>query len=329
MATYPVNHAAGGSATAHDHSHEYRAAGRRGLLLVLGLISFQIAIETTGGVLSGSLGLLAHATHVVTDAVTICLALFAMWIAERPAAITRTFGYHRIEVLVELLNAVALCVLASWIFYGAYQRFRGLSHGHDHDLDGGIMLTVAITGLAINMIAAWTLYRSSKHSINVQGAFWHIIADLSGSVAVVVSGIIVLIFDWDIVDPILIVLIGLLIMAGSIRLATKVFPILLEDTPHGMDMYQLCSKIEDQEGVTLVHDIHAWTITTDYNALAAHVLVDPVYEGDIEQLMRRIRRTIHEEFDVQHITLQLERSAEDCPEHHHVDHLAARSQHGA
>ena len=116
MATFPVNRAAGGSAAAHDHSHDYRAAGKRGLILVLGLVTCQIAIETTGGILSGSLGLLANATHVVTDAVAIGLVLFAMWIAERPAAITRTFGFHRIEVLVVLLNAAALCVLAGWIF---------------------------------------------------------------------------------------------------------------------------------------------------------------------------------------------------------------------
>ena len=322
-----AGHVAGRSAPTHDHSSDYRAAGKRGLILALGLIACQMAIETTGGILSGSLGLLAHATHVVTDAVAICLALFAMWIAERPAAITRTFGFHRVEVLVVLLNAVALGILATWILYGAYQRFNGLSHGHDHEIDGGIMLGVAMTGLLINLVAARTLYRSSGHSINVEGAFWHVIADLAGSVAVVVSGVLVLIFDWDIVDPILGVLIAALIMAGSFRLASKVFRILLEDAPAGLDMYRLCSAIEEEEGVTLVHDVHAWTITTDYNAVSAHVLVDPSFEGDIEELMRRLHRAVHEQFDVQHVTLQMERSATDCFERHHVDHLAAISQH--
>ena len=254
------------------------------------------------------------------------LALFAMWIAERPATITRTFGFQRIEVVVVVvLNAVALCVLASWIFYGAHQRLSGLANGHDHELNGGIMLIVAIAGLSIYLFAAVTLYRSSGHGINVEGAFWHIVADLAGSVAVVVSGVIVLIFDWDIVDPVLSILIGVLIMAGSLRLATKVIRILMEVTPAGLDVYLLCSRIEDVEGITLVHDMHAWTITTDHNALSAHVVVDPDYQGDVEQLMRRIQRAIHEEFDVQHITLQMERSATECAEHHHVDHLQARS----
>ena len=136
-------------------------------------------------------------------------------------------------------------------------RFNGLSQGHDHEIDGGVMLIVAVTGLLINLFAAWTLYRSSGHKINVEGAFWHIVADLAGSIALVISSVIVLIFDWDLVDPVLSVFIGILVMAGSCRLAMKVFRILLEVTPPGLDLYLLCSKIEDSEGVTLVHDVHA------------------------------------------------------------------------
>ena len=323
MAASQADHA---SAAAHDHTHDYRGAGKRSLILVLGLISFQIVIEIIGGILSGSLGLLAHATHIVTDAVAIGLALFAMWIAQRPATITRTFGFHRTEVLVVLLNVVALCVLATWIFYGAYQRFSGLSHEeHSHELNGGIMLVVAITGLFINMLAAWTLYRASGHSINVEGALWHVIVDLSGSVALLISSVLVLIFQWKFVDPVFSVLIGALILAGSFRLALKVMNILLENAPAGLDVYQLCSRMEGQEGVTLVHDIHAWTITTGYNALTAHVLVDPDNEGDVELLMRGLRKMIVEEFGVQHVTLQMERSAAECSELHHVDHLNARA----
>ena len=183
--------------------------------------------------------------------------------------------------------------------------------------------------MLINVFAAWTLYRSSRHNINVEGAFWHIAADLAGSVVVVISGVLVLVFRWDFVDPILSVLMGLLIMAGSFRLFARVFRILLEDTPTGLDMYQLCSRMEDQEGVTLVHDVHAWTITTGYNALAAHVLIDPGYEGDAELLLRRLHRMILGEFSVHHVTLQLERSAGECSEHHHVDHLAARAMYEA
>ena len=324
MSTYQIEHAAGESHTADEHSHDYRAASRRSLMLVLGLVACHMVIQVIGGFLSGSLGFLAHATHMVTDVVAIGLALFAMWIADRPATITRTFGYHRVEVLVVLLNAVVLGVLASWIFYEAYQRFSDLAHGHAHDLDGGIMVAVAIAGLFISVIATWTLYRSTEGSIAVEGAFWHMVAHLAGSIALVISSVIILFFDWDVVDPIFSVVIGALIMIGSGRLAIKVFRILLEGTPDGLDMYLLCSKIEDVEGVTLIHDIHAWTVTTGYNAFAAHVLVDPGYQGEPEALMRSLRRIIQEEFNVHHVTLQMERSAAECSEHHHVGHLAAR-----
>ena len=310
----------------HRRSHDYRGAGRRSLIIVLVLLSCHMAVEISGGILSGSLGLLAHATHMVTDVVAISLALFAMWIAERPATITRTFGYHRTEVLVVMFNALALWVLASWIFYEAYQRFGEHAQGHGHEVEGGVMLIVAAAGLVINMLAAWTLYRSSRHSINVEGAFWHIMADLMRSIAVVISGAFTLLFDWDIVDPILSTLIAALILVSSGRLAFKVFHVLLESVPARLDMYRLCSAMEDVEGVTLVHDVHAWTITTGYDALTAHVLIDPNYQGELEPILSLLRRIAYQEFGIRHITIQVEQSAADCTENHHVGHLEARAR---
>ena len=326
MATYQIGQAGEGiDSSDHDHSHDYRQASRRSLLIVLGLLGCHMVVEVIGGILSGSLGLLAHAAHILTDFAAIGLALLAMWLAERPATITRTFGFHRIEVLVVMVNAVALWALAGWIFFEAYQRLRQHAEGHSHEVEGWTMLIVASVGLAINLFSAWTLYRSSRHSINVNGAFWHVVADLMGTIAVLVSGIILLIFDWDFVDPILSMIIaGLIVVSGS-RLAFKVFRILLEGVPAGVDMYRLCSAIEDVEGVTLVHDVHAWTITTGYNALAAHVLIDPGYQGDPEQLTRRLSLLVQEEFGIHHVTLQMERSAAHCSETHHIGHLEARA----
>ena len=310
----------------HDHAHDYRIAGRRGLVIVLVLISCHMAIEIVGGILSGSLGLLAHASHMVTDAVAICLALFAMWIAERPATIKRTFGFHRLEVLVVMFNALALWVLATGIFYEAYQRLGEHAEGHGHKVEGGLMLGVAAAGLAINLLAAWILSRSSRHSINVEGAFWHIMADLMGSVVVVISGLLTLLFHWELVDPILSILIAALILITSCRLAIKVFRVLLENVPPGLDMYRLCSELENVEGVTLIHDVHAWTITTGYDALTAHVLIDPEYQGGFEPLQRRLRRIAYQEFGIRHITIQIEQSVADCTENHHIGHLEAASR---
>ena len=174
-------------------------------------------------------------------------------------------------------------------------------------------------------MAAWILYRSSRHSINVEGAFWHIVADLLGSIAVVISGVLTLAFDWDLVDPILSILIAALILVSSCRLAIKVFRVLLESVPAGLDMYRLCSALEDVEGVTLVHDVHAWTITSGYDALTAHVLVDPDYQGAFEPLLRRLRRISYQDFGIRHITIQIDQSVADCTEYHHVGHLEART----
>ena len=307
----------------HDHAQDLRKASRRSLIAVLVMLCIHMTIEVIGGMLSGSLGLLAHAAHMITDAVAVGLALFAMWIAEHPATIKRTFGFHRTEVLVVMFNALALWMLASWILFEAYQRFTEHAAGHGHEVEGGLMLIVASTGLVINSISALILYRSSRHSINVEGAFWHIMADLLGSVAVVISGIITLLFDWDIVDPMLSVIIAVLILITSVRLAIKVFNVLLQNVPRGVDMYRLCSALEDVEGVTLVHDVHAWTLTPGYEFFTAHVMIEPGYQSDTHLLLRRLNRIAREESGIHHITIQIEQSASDCTENHHVDHLEA------
>ena len=312
--------------TVHDRGHDHRSSSKRALLIVLVLVASHMTVEIVGGILSGSLGLLAHAAHMLTDAVALGLALFAVWIAGRPASITRTYGFHRTEVLAVMFNALALWVLASWIFYEAYRRLSEHGSAHHHEVEGATMLIVAGIGLAINAAAAWILYRSSRHSINVEGAFWHIMADLMGSVVVVVSGVLVLLFDWDLVDPILSMLIAALILVSSCRLAIKVFRVLLEATPPHLDMYRLCSALEDVEGVTLVHDVHAWSITTGYDALTAHVLIDSDYRGELDPLLRRLRQIAYQEFGIHHITIQMEQSVADCTENHHVGHLAARSR---
>ena len=314
-----------------DHSHDHlRSASRRALIIALVLLVTNMVLETVGGVLTGSLGLLAHAAHMVTDTLAIFLALLAMWIAERPATITRTFGFQRVEVIAVLFNAVALWILASWIGYGAYQRVTEhfAEHGHAHEVEGALLLTIACIGLAINCVAAVILYRSSRHHINVEGAFWHIVADLTGSAALVLSAVLILVFDWEWVDLVLTMFIAALIMFSSIRLALRVFRVLLEFVPRDVDMYQLCSALEEEPGVTVIHDIHAWTITPGYEAFTAHVLIDPEYtKEEIDRLTRRLREIIRDDFGVRHITLQVEQSVAGCEEeNHHAGHLAARSQ---
>ncbi|MXY71916.1 MAG: cation transporter [Dehalococcoidia bacterium] len=306
----------------HDHAHDLRGLSRRSLFFALVLISGYMVAEIIGGILSGSLALLADAGHMATDAAAIGLALLAMWIAERSASAERTFGFYRTEILAALLNAIALWIIVAWICFEAYHRF-GAEGAH---VDGWPVLWVGLGGLAVNIAAAFILHRSSEHSLNAEGAFQHVMADLLGSVGVVVSSILVITLGWHVADPVISIVIGLLILVSSWGLMTSVIHVLLEGTPDHIDVYKLCNDIEELEGVTLVHDVHAWTITSQSDAFTAHVLIDPSYGGDKDALLTAMKQIAHEEFGIAHITIQMEESVNGCDEDHHVDHLLQRSR---
>ena len=307
----------------HDHAHDLRGASRRSLVIALVLITTYMFAEVVGGVISGSLALIADAGHMLTDAAAIAMALVAMWLAEKSASVQRTFGYHRTEVLAALLNALALWVIAGWIVLEAYHRFT--IEGTE-GIDGPVVLIVGTGGLLINLAAAWILHRSSEHSMNVEGAMQHVIADMLGSVGVIISAVLIMTLDWTVADPILSVVIAVLILWNTRRLLYTVVNVLLEGTPEHIDVYKLCSDIEDVEGVTLIHDVHVWTLTSQVEAFTAHILVDPSWQGDPDRMLTRIKHIVHEEFSINHATVQLERSASDCNEDHHVEHLWAMAR---
>ncbi len=306
----------------HDHAHDLRGASRRSLILALALISTYMVAEVVGGLWSGSLALIADAGHMLTDAAAVVMALIAMWIADKAASAERTFGYQRTEVLAALLNTVALWLIAGWILFEAYHRaFR-----EEVSIDGWPVLFVGLGGLLVNLAAAWILHRSSEHSLNVEGAFLHVIADLLGSVGVVISAILVLTLEWYLADPILSVVIAALIVISSRHLMITVFNVLLEGAPKHIDVNKLCSDLESMEGVTLIHDIHVWTITSGNEAFSAHILMDPSYQGDLDLLLSRMQDLVHQQFGINHATIQLEQSVTACSEDHHVDHMLAAAR---
>ena len=278
--------------------------------------------ELIGGIMSGSLALLADAGHMLTDGAAIVMALVAMTMAQKEASVERTFGYHRTEILAALANTFALWAIAGWIVIEAYHRvFR-----EDVDVVGLPVLIVGIGGFLVNLAAAWVLHRSSGESLNVEGAFQHVLADLLGSVGVIISAILIMVFGWHIADPILSVVIAGLIVFNTRKLIVSVLNVLLEGTPERIDVYKLCSELEDMDGVTLIHDVHVWTITSGNEAFTAHVLMDPSYEGDLDRLTTRMQDLLHDSYGIGHVTLQLERTLEGCIEDHHVGHLLARSR---
>jgi len=301
----------------HAHAHGRRSASRRSLAISLVLIMLYMVVEVVGGFISGSLALLADAGHMLTDGAAIGLALLAIWVSGRPASIEQTFGFHRTEILAAMLNALSLWFIAALIFFEASRRFDD-----SPDIDGVLMLVVGVIGLFVNMAAAWVLHRSSGESLNVEGAFLHVVADLLGSVAVVAAGVLVTSFRWDIADPIFGIVIGVVILASSFRLLWKVVHVLMEGTPVHLDLHKLCQRLEELEGVTGVHDIHAWSITTGYDALSAHVTADAAVMEDPNPVLQRLRAIASSEFGIAHVTIQLEDSMDGCVEDHHIEHPA-------
>lgn len=280
-----------------------------------------MVVEVIGGLITGSLALLADAGHMLTDAAAIALAFFAMWISSRPASTATTFGFHRTEILAALLNTLSLWVIAGWIFLEAYRRLFVESPQLE---DLWLLFGVGTAGLLTNIVAAWVLHRAAGESLNVEGALQHVIGDLLGSVGVIIAAILIIAFEWWIADPIISVIIGLLILRSSWSLFMRVFRVLLEGTPDNVDIYYICSEMEDVEGVTLVHDVHAWTITSGYNAFTAHVFISPSQTGRQEEILRQLRRIVYAH-GLNHVTIQVEMSAAECTgERHHVEHLQAR-----
>jgi cobalt-zinc-cadmium efflux system protein len=310
MGTHDMEHPA-----PHDHSHHFRTASHRSLWIAMAITAPLMAAELVGGLLANSLALVADAAHMATDVAAIGLALFAMWLAARPGSYRRTFGYYRAEVIAALCNALSLWLIAAWIFVEAYQRFTASS-----EIQGNLTLIVGAVGLVANVAAAWALQRASSESINVEGALLHVLGDLVGSVGVIIAAALVMAFGWHIADPITAAIIGVLILFSSGRLLWKVIHVLIQGAPANLDLEQLCRSLEQVEGVTGIHDIHAWTVTTGYHVFSAHVTMEPGRDQQRASILHTLRETVSVGFGVSHVTIQLEDDASGCIETHHVPH---------
>jgi cobalt-zinc-cadmium efflux system protein len=284
----------------HVHAHAIdRAASRRVLAVVLTLTLLYAIIELVGGLLTGSLALLADAAHMFGDTGTVGLALVASWLAGRPATAQRSFGYQRAEILAALANGVALVALAIWIFVEAIDRLAD-----PPEILGGWVLAVAAVGLVVNLIAATLLERTAGHSLNVRAVQRHVLADLAGSVGVIAAALIVIATGWRYADPLVGLAIAFLVLGSSWTILRDSVSILLESTPRGIDLAQVGRRMASMEGVVEVHDLHIWTITSGFPALSAHVLVRA--GDDCHDRRRRLEAVLAEEFGLVHTTLQVE-----------------------
>src|ERR687898_793877 len=281
------------------YEHDHGEGNRRALAIVLALTAAFTVVEIVGGLLTGSLALLADAGHMLSDNLSLGIALFAAWLAQRPATPNKSFGYRRAEILAALANGVTLVAVAVWIFVEAYSRFRD-----PPEVLGTPMLAVATLGLLVNAIGAFILYRSGGESLNVEGAMRHVFADALGSVGAITAAAVIILTGWRYADPLMSVAIGLLILGSSWKLLKDSTNILLEATPHNLDASEVGQNMASAEGIIEVHDLHIWTITSGFPALSAHVLVGR--QEDCHARRRELEGLLAREYGISHTTLQVD-----------------------
>jgi cobalt-zinc-cadmium efflux system protein len=270
--------------------------------IALAINAALLAVEAIGGVLTGSLAVLADAGHLLSDVGSIALALAAARLASRPAGGRRTFGYQRSEVLAALVNGLLLVAVGVGVAGAAIGRL-----GDPPTIDGGGVLALGALGLAGNVAAMLVLARGQRQDINLEGVLRHSAADALGSLGVLVAGAVVLAGGSPIVDPIVGLLIAALVLASSWRLIKEPFEVLMEAAPADVDVEGLGAAVCEVEGVRSVHDLHVWTVTAGFGAIAAHVVV--VRDSDRDLVRRRLEVLLAERFGIEHTTLQMEEEA--------------------
>lgn len=282
----------------HGHGHGRKQNARRLKLVLLLVVVYMIA-EVIGGVLTNSLALLADAGHMLSDAAALGLSLFAMWVARKPATPSHTYGFYRTEILAALVNGATLVAISIFVFVEAFQRI-----GDPPEVQGSLMMAIAVGGLFINLIGLKVLHGGKSESLNVHGAWLHVLTDALGSVGAIVAGALIWAFGWNWADPVASIVIGVLVLYSSWSLLRETGSVLMEGAPGDLDVDEIRSAIWKIDGVESVHDLHVWTITSGMVALSAHVTTcDHPTDGS---LLAEIRRVLHDNFGIHHVTVQIE-----------------------
>lgn len=287
----------------HGHAHEHAAGNRKGLTIALIITGGIMILEFVGGLLTNSLALLSDSAHMLSDTAAIALSLAAFWFAARPPSANKSYGYYRFEILAALFNGLTLFVMAGFIVFEAYERFID-----PPEVAGGTMMVIALVGLAANLISAWSLMRKSdiKGNINVRSAYLHILGDALGSVGAILAGLLMLLFDWYIADPIISVIVALLILRSAWQVVNHTIHILMEGTPAAIDAREVEETLLAIRGVKDLHDLHIWTITSGLDSLSCHLIIED--DQDCQVVLQEAIRRIEERFRIQHTTIQIEKS---------------------
>ncbi|MGI9271533.1 MAG: cation diffusion facilitator family transporter [Woeseiaceae bacterium] len=280
----------------------------RRVLIALVLTGTFMVVEVIGGILSGSLALLADAGHMLTDTMALALAAVAFQVSKRPADVKRTYGYQRFQILAAFVNGLSLLLIVGWILYEAVDRLR-----HPAEILGQTMLLVAAVGLVVNIVAFVVLHGGDRENLNIRGAAMHVAGDLLGSIAAIIAAFVIIYTGWTPIDPILSVVVALLILRSAWALVKRSAHVLLEGAPESLDLDSMQAQlIAEVPTVASIHHVHVWGLTSQDLMLTMHVCLT-AEPGNPTDCIRRIKEVLREQYGIGHSTIEIE--TEDCADH--------------
>lgn len=289
-----------------EHGHHHHSGSTRMLTYALVITASFALVEVVGGVLSGSLALLGDAGHMFTDVLALGLSLGAALMAGRRPTERHTFGFLRAEILVALVNGIALVGISLLVVHEALGRLSD-----PVPVDADLMLVVAVAGMVANLMGMTLLHRGSKENLNVRGAFLHMMGDLLSSFGVIAAALLIRFFGWQEADALIGLAIAAIIMVGAYRLISQSVSILLEAVPRHIELKEVEKAMTSVDGVIMVHDLHVWTLSSGVYALSGHVVVNDQQVSACSPVLRELERTLEERFHIGHVTIQIE--TETCP----------------
>jgi cobalt-zinc-cadmium efflux system protein len=282
-----------------QHTHSHSAGGRLKLGIIISSLIF--LAEIIGGLLANSLALLSDAGHVLTDIVALSLSAYALRQAQRPPDHRMTFGYHRLGVVVAVVNALAIFGIAGFIIYEAVQRLQA-----PPDVDSPVMLGVAVIGLTANLVVAFWLREAQKESINIKSAFLHVVGDALASIGVIIGAIIIMLTGLTAADAVVSVVIALIIAVSAWGILSEAVKVLLEAAPGHVNLVVLAGEIAAIPGVEGVHDLHVWSLTPQLHALSAHIVIGDRMTSETARVRGDVERLLGDQYGITHTTLQVE-----------------------
>lgn len=299
----------------HDHTH---GANKKTLLISFIIITGYMIVEAIGGFVTNSLALLSDAGHMLSDSISLGIALLAFTLGEKAANYSKTYGYKRFEILAAVLNGVTLVLIAIYIFYEAIQRFQ-----NPPEVASTGMLVIASIGLLVNILVAWIMMRSGdvEENLNMRGAYLHVISDMLGSIGAIIAALLIIFFGWGWADPLASVIVAALVLRSGYNVTKSGLHVLMEGTPQNVNVEEVVQTIKNTKGIQGVHDLHIWSITSGLNSLSCHAVVDDQMSiAESEQMLRHIEHKL-EHKNIHHMTIQLETSA-----HLHDDSILCKAK---